>query len=266
MVASFVVKKPLSPAAFSVSGLNINPLIINQGDNIEVSADVRNTGDMRGTYQTTLSVDDIDVETKEVTLDGGSSETLSFSFIPNTAGQHKISIGGLVAPLEVNTPPPLFPPPAEMLEISSFNTAPDYDKTTNTLVDVKIAFDMNQKLEYFPSARLMLTVFHDNRFLEQVPLLTLSKLQADGQTGEFSYVPATEWKTGEYAFRAELYDGESLVQDTPLRKLTVTPGSATMVVSWKTLGIIVGGALALGVIVVALVLYFRRDMLRDYWR
>jgi hypothetical protein len=270
MVATFIVKKPLSPAAFTVSELNINPLLAESGKNVDASVIVKNTGDLAGTYRTILSIDDVAVETKEVALDGGSSLAVSFSFTPDAVGQHKVSIGGLLAPFEVKSPTPLLPPPAatrvSKLELTSFNTAPGYDKTTNTLVYVRIAFQMNQTWKSFAGARLMMTVFHNNQLLEQVPLFTLSELQADGQTGELSYVPPTGWETGEYAFRAELYDGDSLVQDTPLRKLTVAPASTTTVVSWKILGIIIGGALAVGTIIVTLVLYYRRDMLRDYWR
>jgi hypothetical protein len=270
MVATFIVKKPLSPAAFTVSELSINPLITDSGKNVDVSTIVKNTGDLAGTYQTILSIDDVAVETKEVTLDGGGSMTVSFSFTPDTVGQHKVSIGGLLAPFKVESPPPLLPPPAatkaSKLELNSFSTAPSYDKTTNTLVYVRIAYQMNQTWKSFPDASLMLTVFRDSQFLEQVPLLTLSELQADGQTGELSYVPPTGWETGEYAFRAELYDGDSLIQDTPLRGLTITPEATARVVSWKTLGIIIGSVLALGSIILTLVLYYRRDMLRDYWK
>jgi hypothetical protein len=270
MVATFVVKKTLSPAAFTVSELGINPLIADSGKNVEVSAIVKNTGDLSGTYQAILSVDDVAVQTKEVMLNGGGSLTVNFSLTPDTAGQHRVSIGGLLAPFEVKSPPPLLPPPAATrvsdLELNSFSTAPGYDKTTNTLVYVRIAYQMNQTRESFPDARLMMTVFHDGQFLEQVPLLTLSERQADGQTGELSYVPPAGWETGEYAFRAELFDGDRLVQDTPLRKLTVTPEATTTVVSWKTLGIIIGAALAMGSLIVTLVLYYRRNMLRDYWK
>jgi VCBS repeat-containing protein len=263
MLATFLVKKPLSPANFAVSGLSISPNIADSGKNIDISAIVKNTGDLSGTYQTVLSVDDAAVETKEVVLAGGSSATVSFSFTAGTVGQHKVSIGGLPATFEVKLPPPAGTEVSRP-ELTGFSTAPSYDQTTDKLAYAKIVFTLNQSRESFPNARLMLTVFHDDQFLEQIPLLDLGELQEDGKTGAISYVPPTGWETGEYSFRAELYDGDSLVQDTPLRKLTVTPESTAAVVSWKTLGIIIGASLALGLVIVTLVLYFRRDMMRDY--
>jgi hypothetical protein len=264
MVATFIVKKPLSPAAFTVNELSINPLIADLEKNVHVSAVVKNTGDLAGTYQTILSVDDVAVETKEVTLDGGASLTVGFNITTNTIGQHKVDINGLSGTYEVRIPPAVAEAAPPKLEISSLSVAPSYDPVTDKLISASIVYRMNQPCASFPDARLTLTVFHDGQFLEQVPLLTSNELQADGQTGKLSYVPPTGWETGEYAFRAELFDGDRLVQDTLLRQLTVTPESATTAVSWKILGIIIGAALALGSLIVTLVLYHRRDMLRGY--
>jgi hypothetical protein len=270
MVATFVVKKPLSPAAFTVGDLNVNPLIVNQGDSIDVSAVVKNTGGLAGTYQITLSVDDVALDKRDVAVAGGGSVTVTFNLTPSTAGQHKVSVGGLLAPFEVKTPTPLTPPPAAARVsgpvLQSFSISPNYDPATSKLVYTRVVYQMNATRDSLPDTRLMLTVFRDGGFLEQVPLFTLSQLQADGKTGELSYVPSVGWELGQYTFRAELYQGENLIQDTPLQHLTVTPAGTTAVVSWKTLGIIIGAALAVGAIILTLVLYYRRDMLRDYWK
>jgi hypothetical protein len=223
---------------------------------------------MAGTYQTTIAIDDVAVETKEVTLNGGSSITVSFSFTSDVVGQHKVSIGGLVAPFEVK-PVPLLPPPAKGAygpEISHFSAVPGFDPATNKLVYAKVVYKMNQAWESLTETRLLMTVFRDGQFMEQVPLLTLSQLQKDDKTGELDYIPTAGWQIGEYTFRAELYQGENLTQDTSSQHLTVTSESTTAVVSWKTMGIIIGSVLVLGVIILTLVLYFRRDMLRDYWK
>jgi hypothetical protein len=267
--ATIVVKKPLTPAAFNISNLTISPLVSNIGDNIDASAVLNNTGDMAGTYKIVLSIDDITVDTEEVTIEGNSSVPFGFSFFADTAGQHKVSIGGLLAPFEVKAQAPMLPPsanPKSKLELSSYSIAPSYDKTTSALIYTMITFQMDQDWGSFPDARLMMTVFHDSQFLEQIPLFTMCERQQDGRTGNLSYIPPGGWQSGEYAFRAELFNGEELIQDSPLRKLSLTPESAASVISWKTLGIIIGSALALGSIILTLVLYYRRDMLRDYWK
>jgi hypothetical protein len=269
MPATFVVKKPQTPAAFTIDNLTVVPLSSNIGDYVDVSALLKNTGDMAGAYKVVLSVDDLVVETEEVKLEGNSSLPIGFSFIADVAGQHKISIGSLLAPFEVKAQSLLLPPPSDKksnLEISSFSISPNYDKTTNTLIYTMITYQMDQSWDSFLDSRLMLTVFHDSQFLEQVTLFALGELQQDGRTGKLSYVPSAGWEPGEYAFRAELFSGDELIQDTPLRRLSVTPESAASVVSWKTLSIIIGSALVLGSLILTLVLYYRRDMLHDYWK
>jgi hypothetical protein len=107
-----------------------------------------------------------------------------------------------------------------------------------------------------------LKVLFEDELLETVPLLTLSQLQSDGKTGELSYIPSAGWLIGNYSFQAELYEGESLVQEIPSPQLTVTPEAITRTVSWWILGATVGAATLAIAIVIALVVYRRRDMLR----
>ena len=123
---------------------------------------------------------------------------------------------------------------------------------------------MNQPSASFPDAKLMLKVSLNGEFLETIPLLTLSQLQPDGRTGSLGYIPSSGWTTGQYTLQAELNEGESSVQSTQPEQFIVTPEAITKVVSWKTLGIIIGATLLVIAAVVTLVVYRRRDMLRGY--
>jgi VCBS repeat-containing protein len=266
-MATFMVQAPQAPqapATFTVSELNITPTEINSGENVNVSVLVKNTGELSGNYQAMLEIDNVTAQTKEVTLDGGMSETVSFSIISDTIGQHEVNIGGLLGTFEVKPPPS--PVVAEIpgLKLNSFSFAPSYDETTNKLVSARIVYQMNQPFAYFPEDSLILKVFFEDQLLETVPMLTLSQLQSDGKTGELSYIPSAGWTTGKYTFQAELYEGESLVQDMPSPPLIVTPESITQAVSWKILGMVVGVTLILTMAIMAAILYRRRDMLRDY--
>jgi VCBS repeat-containing protein len=266
--ATFVVKKPLSPANFEVSEIIVNPLLIESGNKIDVSVLVKNTGDLSGTYPAVMTVDDIAIKTQEVTLAGSAGRIVTFSFTSDAVGQHKISFGGLVAPFEVISPP-LLPPPVGNIsgpEISSFSVAPGFDPSTNKLVYARVVYKMNQEWESLGNVKLMLTVFNNNQYVEQIPMLTLSQIKLDGKTGELDYTPTPGWQIGEYSFRAELFKNESLIQDTSFEHLIVTSEQTTAVVSWKTLGVIIGGVFVLGTIILIFVLYSRRDMLRDYWK
>ncbi len=96
---SFTVKEKVvppepEPAAFSVTGLIIYPTSVEIGESITIRVSVANTGDLSGTYTATLKIDNIVVETKDVTLEGGTSETVVFTTSRDTAGTYTISIDG----------------------------------------------------------------------------------------------------------------------------------------------------------------------------
>jgi len=92
------------PASFQVTDFSINPIETNIGEEISISLLVTNTGDLAGSYEVVLKINDIVRETREITLDGGASRRVSFSVIQDVAGIYTISIGGLYGWLEVKEP------------------------------------------------------------------------------------------------------------------------------------------------------------------
>jgi VCBS repeat-containing protein len=268
-LATFVVKAPQAPqapATFTVSELNITPTEANPGGSLEISVLVTNVGDLPGNYQAVLQIDGVPVQTKDVNINGGDSTIVSFSITQDAAGQHQVNIGGLQGTFNVQQPSVAIAqePSQPKLEISSFSVAPSYDEAINKLVGARIVYQMNQPFESFPEDELVLKVSLEDQLLETIHLLTLSQLQSDGKTGELNYIPSSGWTTGKYTFQAELYEGDSLIQDMPAPPLIVTPELITKAVSWKTLGIVVGITLLLTMVIVAAILYRKRDMLRDY--
>jgi hypothetical protein len=266
-LATFTVKAPLTPAAFTTSEPVITPPEVTLGENVNIGILVANTGDLPGTYQAVLQIDDIPVQTREIALDVGQSEMVTFTVTTDTVGQHRVNIDGLLGTFNVREPLAIAVselPPANNLEISSFNIAPSYDTATGKLVSARIVYQMNQPADSFPDVSLTLKVFLDGQPLETIPLLTLSQLQSDGRTGDLGYIPSSGWQAGSYSFQAELNSGESPVQSTEPQQLTVTPEAITRVVSWMTLGMVIGATLAVTAAVVLIVLYRRRFMLRDY--
>jgi hypothetical protein len=236
------------------------------GDSVTIDVLVTNTGDLPGNYKAVLQINDIAVQTREVTLDGGAEETVSFSVTPDTAGQYRVNVGDWMGTYEVKAPvsPGVKEVSPPRLEISSFSIAPSFDAATGKLISARIVYQMSQPSVSFPDARLMLKVSLDGEVLETIPLLTLSQLQSDGRTGSLGYIPSSGWATGQYTFQAELNEGENLVQSTHPEKLLVTPEAITKAVSWKTLGIIIGATMLVIIAVITLVLYRRRDMTRGY--
>jgi hypothetical protein len=130
------------------------------------------------------------------------------------------------------------------------------------LVSVRIEYQMNESWASMPDARLVMTVFYDGEMLEQVPLFTLSQVKEDGITGELNYTPTGGWKTGEYTFQAGLYNGEELIQESLLHDFNVTSEATGKVFSWWTLGAVIGIASVLIAVLLAMIVYRRRDMLK----
>jgi subtilase family serine protease len=132
----FTILVHTRPASFDVADLSIIPKEADLGERISVSALVTNTGDLTGRYEVSLELDDVVVQAKDITLDGGDSETITFSITPDTAGEHTIYINGLLGTCEVKAPPPApAPVPAvapapPSFAVSDLSVAPSEVKLT----------------------------------------------------------------------------------------------------------------------------------------
>ncbi len=112
MATSAPGSEPEVPVAvFRISELDISPAEVDIGDTVTISAQVANTGDLEGTYQATLKIDDEVIETKEVTLAGGASQTVSFTTSVNTAGSYRLNVDDLSGTFVVREADPPPPPP-----------------------------------------------------------------------------------------------------------------------------------------------------------
>jgi len=96
-----VTTPPPTPAEFEVTSLDITPSEATTGETVSITAVVENIGGSEGTYAATLTVDGATVETKQVTLSAGASETVTFSLMKDTPGTYQVGIGGLTSTLTV---------------------------------------------------------------------------------------------------------------------------------------------------------------------
>ncbi|HIE17888.1 MAG TPA: hypothetical protein EYP71_06795 [Dehalococcoidia bacterium] len=79
-------------ADFKVSDLNISPQSAQEGDTITISANVTNTGE-KGTYAIQLIINGEIKETKELTLDAGASELVTFTITAGSPGDYFVELG-----------------------------------------------------------------------------------------------------------------------------------------------------------------------------
>ena len=98
---TFEVQPPPAPAAFTTGELTISPTEVATGENVTISVNVANTGELAGTYEVTLKVNDVAVEAKEAEVAGGDSKLVSFSISRDTPGVYQVSIDDLSGTFEV---------------------------------------------------------------------------------------------------------------------------------------------------------------------
>lgn len=103
------------PAAFSLSSLNISPKEVAPSKSVNISAEVANTGEEAGNYKVTLKIGDTVEASKEIIVNGGASQKVTFTIAKSQPGSYSVDINGLTGTFVVRseTPPaPPAPPPA----------------------------------------------------------------------------------------------------------------------------------------------------------
>jgi hypothetical protein len=98
---------PPPPASFTASGLDIIPseetvgsgqyfiFVRRVGEKATVTADIANNGGQKGTYTADLKINGRVYETREITLDTGSAETLVFTIAGLEPGRYTVELAGL---------------------------------------------------------------------------------------------------------------------------------------------------------------------------
>jgi hypothetical protein len=101
---AFLVLAYTRPAAFAVSALTLSPTEVKPGESVSIAVTVTNTGDLSGTYDVTLKINNVAMETKKVTLSGQSSQKLTFTTTRDAAGSYSVDVNGLTSTFVVRAP------------------------------------------------------------------------------------------------------------------------------------------------------------------
>jgi len=107
LTGSFVVKpylRPLKPAEFVLSGLEVTPVEVEEGLKVTVAFEVSNVGEVKGSYTVELKVDGYVVDSKEVILEGGASVTVLFE-LERGEGTYQVEVEGITDSFTVFTQP-----------------------------------------------------------------------------------------------------------------------------------------------------------------
>ncbi len=85
----------VTPAAFSVSNLSIQPAEIEPGETVTITALVANTGGESGSYTVVLKIDGVKEAEETVTIAAGESLDVSFSVTREDPGSYTVEVDGL---------------------------------------------------------------------------------------------------------------------------------------------------------------------------
>ncbi len=107
----FTFTTPGLPARITTRNLSVSPAEVDIGQSVTISVAVANTGDAEGTYEVILKIDGAVVDTEEVTLGGGASQTVTFTVARDTAGSFSASVDGLTGKFVVREAAPPTPAP-----------------------------------------------------------------------------------------------------------------------------------------------------------
>lgn len=94
------------PATFRVGNLEIKPAKCKPSDNVVITADIANTGELEGKYNVQLKINGTTTQTSQINVTAGSISSVTFKFNPDSPGNFKVGIGDQESTLEVVAPIP----------------------------------------------------------------------------------------------------------------------------------------------------------------
>ncbi|MBA7638822.1 hypothetical protein ES703_46478 [subsurface metagenome] len=94
-------------ATFTISDLSISPTELDIGERITISAVATNNGDLAGDYNMVFKINNVAVETVNLTIDGGVSQRVDFAATVDYAAEtYSVNVNGLLGTFTVKEPPP----------------------------------------------------------------------------------------------------------------------------------------------------------------
>lgn len=97
----------LTPASLFLSELKITPNEILVGTAININLVASNTGGTAGSYLVRLSIDGVSIASKDIYLEAGQRQSLTFITSQNTVGSHSLKINDLISTIDVEPESPI---------------------------------------------------------------------------------------------------------------------------------------------------------------
>lgn len=84
-----------APASFAASNLSIAPSEVDIAESVTISAKITNTGDLAGEYDIVLKINGEQASQERLSLEGGSSKTVTYTSVQGKPGTYSVSLNGL---------------------------------------------------------------------------------------------------------------------------------------------------------------------------
>lgn len=139
-----------------------------------------------------------------------------------------------------------------------FGIVPNYNTETKELAFAQVVYTVNNLLQPFPEAKVILKVTKGGTPLDETTLATLAPLEK-GRVGlSYNYIPAGGWQKATYTFKLELQIGGKPYVGSKEEKLELGAGTASSGISgnmnWLLIGGIAGGVVILILIIIILMM------------
>jgi hypothetical protein len=138
-----------------------------------------------------------------------------------------------------------------------FGIVPNYNTETKELAFAEVVYTVNNLIQTFPEAKVILKVTKDSAPLGETTLATLAPLEK-GRVGlSYNYIPDGGWRKSTYVFKLELQIGGKPYVSSREEKLELGSGGSSTApgnINWLLIGGIVGGIVILILIIIILMM------------
>ncbi|MGD0352147.1 MAG: hypothetical protein ABSB38_01400 [Dehalococcoidia bacterium] len=138
-----------------------------------------------------------------------------------------------------------------------FGIVPNYNTKTNELAFAQVVYTVNNLLEAFPEAKVILRVTEGGAPLDETTLATLAPLEKGRAGLSYNYIPAGGWQKTTYTFKLELDIGGKPYVSSKEEKLELGTGGSSATagnINWLLIGAIGGGVVILVLIIIILMM------------
>jgi hypothetical protein len=111
----------VTPANFTMGNVTISPSSAKVGEAISISTSVANSGGTDGKYTLQLKINEVHIESREVSLEPGITQIVQFSLTRDTPGDYVVDINGAMNEFKIAQP--VSPTPASPTQITSSTPA-----------------------------------------------------------------------------------------------------------------------------------------------